>query len=170
MGIGSIGRIGEPTPLPGVDGTNSRRYMGALPATGGWVRLEVPAASVGLVGNTINGMAFTLIGGKATWDRAGKTAVTGGGINKDKYTVDATNNRFTELVYDAVGNVTKEKQIGLNRMEYKYDGNNHVVAAGLNIVSSGTAPTSQYFYDADGKRTRKMVSGVAFCMTKKEAN
>ncbi len=144
----------------GVDGTNSRRYMGALPATGGWVRLEVPAASVGLVGNTINGMAFTLIGGKATWDRAGKTAVTGGGINQDKYTVDATNNRFTELAYDAVGNVTKDKIIGSGRMEYKYDGNNHVTAAGVNFVTNNTAPTSQYVYDASGKRTRKIVSGV----------
>src|SRR5262249_29001637 len=27
----------------GVDGTASRQFMGALPATGGWVRLEVPA-------------------------------------------------------------------------------------------------------------------------------
>ena len=56
----------------GVDGTNSRRYMGALPAAGGWVRLEVPAALVGLEGRSVHGMAFTLYGGKATWDRAGK--------------------------------------------------------------------------------------------------
>jgi len=57
----------------GTDGTNSRRYMGALPATGQWVRLEVPASQVGLEGATLNGMAFTLNGGRATWDRAGKT-------------------------------------------------------------------------------------------------
>jgi hypothetical protein len=36
------------------------------------VRLEVPAALVGLEGRTLNGMAFTLFGGRATWDRAGK--------------------------------------------------------------------------------------------------
>ncbi len=144
----------------GTNNTDSRRYMGVLPATGGWVRLEVPAASVGLVGQTINGMAFSLFGGKATWDRAGKTAVTGGGINKEKYTVDATNNRFTELVYDAAGNVTKDKVIGTGRMEYKYDAENHVIAAGNNFVTNNTAPTSQYFYDANGKRTRKLVSGV----------
>lgn len=58
----------------GVNATDSRRYMGALPALGQWVRLEVPAAQVGLEGSTLNGMAFTLHGGRATWDRAGKSA------------------------------------------------------------------------------------------------
>jgi phosphatidylethanolamine-binding protein (PEBP) family uncharacterized protein len=58
----------------GTDGTASRRYMGALPPTGQWVRLAVPAAQVGLEGHTINGMAYTLYGGRATWDAAGKTA------------------------------------------------------------------------------------------------
>jgi hypothetical protein len=56
----------------GVDGTVSRRSMGALPATGQWVRLDIPAAQVGLEGRTLNGMAFTLYGGRATWDYAGK--------------------------------------------------------------------------------------------------
>jgi hypothetical protein len=49
-------------------GTN----MGSLPATGQWVRLEVPASSVGLEGSTLDGMAFSLFGGRATWDHAGK--------------------------------------------------------------------------------------------------
>jgi hypothetical protein len=56
----------------GVDGTASRRYMGPLPAAGQWVRLEVPAATVGLEGHVVNGMAFTLFGGRAIWDHAGK--------------------------------------------------------------------------------------------------
>ena len=60
----------------GTDGTVSRRYMGALPAVGQWVRLEVPAAQVGLEGRTLNGMAFTLYGGRATWDAAGKASAT----------------------------------------------------------------------------------------------
>src|SRR6185295_1874122 len=30
------------------------------------------ASQVGLEGHTLNGMAFTLYGGRATWDRAGK--------------------------------------------------------------------------------------------------
>jgi len=57
----------------GVDGTASRRFMGPLPPTGQWVRLEVPAELVGLEDREINGMAFTLWDGRATWDRAGKS-------------------------------------------------------------------------------------------------
>ena len=56
----------------GVDGTASRSYIGALPPSGQWVRLAVPAAQVGLAGHTLNGMAFSLYGGRATWDVAGK--------------------------------------------------------------------------------------------------
>ena len=58
----------------GIDGTNSRRYMGPLPAAGSWVKLEVPANLVGLEGLTLHGMAFSMWGGRATWDRAGKTS------------------------------------------------------------------------------------------------
>jgi hypothetical protein len=56
----------------GVDGTNSRRYMGTLPTTGQWVRLEVAASALGLEGRPVNGMAFTLFGGRAAWDHMGK--------------------------------------------------------------------------------------------------
>ena len=84
-----------------------------------------------------------------------------GGINKDKYTVDTASNRFTELNYDAAGNVVGEKFNGTGRNEYKYDAENHVVAYGYNIVTIPTNPvTSRYVYDASGKRTRKIVSGV----------
>lgn len=58
----------------GTNGTNSRRFMGALPPAGQWVRLEVPASLVGLEGRVLNGMAFTLHGGRATWDHAGKAS------------------------------------------------------------------------------------------------
>jgi hypothetical protein len=52
----------------GTNGTNSRRQISAsIPSTGQWVRLDVDASQVGLVGTTINGMAFTLFGGAATW-------------------------------------------------------------------------------------------------------
>ena len=65
-------RLLGPKLIPlGVDGTASRQYMGALPPTGQWVRLAVPAAQVGLEGRTLNGMAFTLYGGRATWDHTG---------------------------------------------------------------------------------------------------
>jgi hypothetical protein len=66
----------------GINGTSGRYYMGALPEAGRWVRLDVPASLVGLEGHTINGMAFTLYGGRATWDHAGKFA-----YSVDKYRV-----------------------------------------------------------------------------------
>ena len=49
--------------------------MGPLPATGQWVRLEVPASEVGLEGAAISGMAFTLFDGRATWDTTGVTSI-----------------------------------------------------------------------------------------------
>jgi hypothetical protein len=65
----------------GTDGQNSRRYMGALPATGEWIRLEAPASLVGLEGRTITGMAFTLYNGQAEWDQAGKNSLVGPPVN-----------------------------------------------------------------------------------------
>ncbi|MDR4477261.1 MAG: hypothetical protein R3B11_14825 [Nitrospira sp.] len=59
----------------GTDKTVSRQYMGPLPPPGRWVRLDVPAATVGLEGRIVDGMAFTLFDGTATWDRAGKRAL-----------------------------------------------------------------------------------------------
>jgi YD repeat-containing protein len=59
----------------GTDGTASRRYMGPLPAAGGWVRLEVPASAVGLEGLTVGAIAFSLYGGRANWDLAGVEGV-----------------------------------------------------------------------------------------------
>jgi len=56
----------------GVENTDSRRLIGPMPKPGRWIRLEVPAALVGLEGKTLKGMAFTLYGGRATWDQAGK--------------------------------------------------------------------------------------------------
>jgi hypothetical protein len=57
----------------GINGTNGRRYMGPLPAVGQWVRLDIPASEVGLEGTATSGMAFTLLGGRATWDVVGRT-------------------------------------------------------------------------------------------------
>jgi hypothetical protein len=57
----------------GTNGTASRRYMGALPPTGQWVRLEIPASAVGLEGAAVSGMAFSLYDGRVTWDTTGST-------------------------------------------------------------------------------------------------
>ncbi len=58
----------------GIDGSASRYYMGALPAAGQWVRLEVSANLLGLEGRTLRGMSFMLYNGRATWDQSGKAS------------------------------------------------------------------------------------------------
>jgi hypothetical protein len=50
----------------------SRQYMGELPPAGRWVRLEVPPSVVELVDQPVDGMAFTLFDGQATWDHVGR--------------------------------------------------------------------------------------------------
>ena len=60
----------------GTDGTASRRSMGALPAAGQWVRLQIPASQVGLEGKTLQGLAFAAYGGRVTWDAAGKASAS----------------------------------------------------------------------------------------------
>jgi hypothetical protein len=56
----------------GTDGTGSRLRLGPLPPTGQWVRLEIPARAVKLENQTVTGMGFMLVNGRATWDRTGK--------------------------------------------------------------------------------------------------
>ncbi|MDJ0574112.1 MAG: hypothetical protein QNJ65_02950, partial [Xenococcaceae cyanobacterium MO_234.B1] len=56
----------------GID-SNSNRYMGPLPISGRWVRLEVPVSLLGLtVDNAIVGMAF-IADGRVAWAHAGKS-------------------------------------------------------------------------------------------------
>jgi RHS repeat-associated protein len=141
----------------GVDGTESKRYMGPLPAAGGWVRLEVPASAVGLEGMTVNGMAFSLYDGRATWDKAGKVGLfygAGPPINNNVYTVDAGRNRLTlvngaAMSYDAAGNQTND-----GSGQRTYDAENRMLTATNGGVSSS------YTYDADGQRVRRIIGGV----------
>ncbi len=78
---------GADHPSYGIDGTASRRYMGALPPAGQWVQLKVPARQVNLEGSTISGMAFTLYDGSATWDAAGRLMIA----SSATVTVNGTN-------------------------------------------------------------------------------
>lgn len=48
-----------------------RHSMGALPAPGEWVRLEVPASLVGVAGKTVTGLRFHVHSGKVWFDRGG---------------------------------------------------------------------------------------------------
>ncbi len=61
----------------GKDGTPERLAMGGLPATGRWIRLEVPVDRLRLApGTVIDGWAFTQHGGSLHWDAAGITTRT----------------------------------------------------------------------------------------------
>jgi hypothetical protein len=85
----------------GASGTPSRRYMGPLPPAGQWVRLEVPASQVDLEGKQIRGMAFSLFGGRATWDAAGKlTQSQGNGSGPAIVSLTAQDNSATEGATD----------------------------------------------------------------------
>jgi YD repeat-containing protein len=141
----------------GTNGTASRRYMGPLPQAGGWVRLEVPASAVGLEGKTVNGMAFTLYDGRATWDKAGKVGLmygVGPPINNGVYTVDAGSNRLTSvdgvaMSYDAAGNQTNDGSGART-----YDAENRLLTA----TNGGVG--GSYTYDANGKRVRRTIGGL----------
>jgi hypothetical protein len=57
----------------GRDGSAGRHYTGPVPPAGKWTRLQVRASAVGLDGASVNGMGFSLVGGKAAWDEAGSS-------------------------------------------------------------------------------------------------
>ena len=57
----------------GRSGSAGRFPAGALPPAGRWVRLTVPASSVGLESSTVSGMSYSLVDGGATWDAAGRS-------------------------------------------------------------------------------------------------
>ncbi len=64
---------GDPDAIAwGQSGTPSRHHVGPLPAPGGWARLAVPAAAVGLApGMQITGLALTQSDGHVRWDLVG---------------------------------------------------------------------------------------------------
>jgi hypothetical protein len=60
----------------GQNGSAGRHPAGPLPPPGRWVRLSVPARAVGLEGAAVNGMGFSQVDGRATWDAAGRTGAS----------------------------------------------------------------------------------------------
>jgi len=67
----------------GKDKSTERMHFGPLPKTGEWVRLEVPAAKVGIKpGVAINGWAFTQFDGTVYWDKSGSVTKTPQGDQK----------------------------------------------------------------------------------------
>ena len=67
---------GADTITYGNNGTAGRYYAGALPATGKWVMLSIPASAVGLEGSAVSGMDFSLYNGGVTWDAIGRSSAT----------------------------------------------------------------------------------------------
>jgi hypothetical protein len=109
-----------------------RTYMGPLPAAGGWVRLEVPASAVDLAGRAISGMAFTLFGGTATWDRAGVVGYTYG------LPVDTDGDGLADYLEDANGNgVVDTGETDPASVDTDYDGRSDAQE-----VEEGTSPTN----------------------------
>ena len=60
-----------------LSGANAAIYRAPLPPLGQWVRLQVPAADLGLDGQTVNGMGFGLLDGRAAFGAVGRVGVDG---------------------------------------------------------------------------------------------
>ena len=58
----------------GNNNTAGRYSVGALPTTGQWVKISVPASAVGLEGLTVSGMTFAAQGGTVYWDAIGRAS------------------------------------------------------------------------------------------------
>jgi hypothetical protein len=145
---------GDNSILYGNSGSSSRRYMGALPSAGQWIRLEVPASQVGLEGSTLRGMAFSVFNGQATWDAAGKgkplaVTITSG---TNTTTVDtnaptvATNNPTVDTNPPTVGtnNVSTdvdEKDPVVSTNNPSVDSNPPTVVTNTPTVQTNTAVT-----------------------------
>ncbi|HEV7684742.1 MAG TPA: Ig-like domain-containing protein, partial [Pyrinomonadaceae bacterium] len=65
----------------GTTGTENWRYMGSLPEAGEWARLEIPAAFVGLEGQSVSGMGFGFFkqsgNAQVLWGKSGKSLNVG---------------------------------------------------------------------------------------------
>jgi hypothetical protein len=80
---------GEDKIQAGTQNTVARVRIGEIPATDQWVRLEIPAAAVGLAGKKLHGISFMLFGGQCKWNRAG--AVDPAEVPEQVLTVQSTN-------------------------------------------------------------------------------
>jgi hypothetical protein len=129
----------------GVDGTNSRRFMGALPAAGQWIRLEVPASLVGLEGRVLNGLAFSMWGGRATWDFAGKN----GTVVPSRNVAAAVNGAFATASSTTNGNFPASAAINGDRTGSSWGTPN----GGWNDASEGVYSQDWVRVDFNGAKT-----------------
>ena len=140
----------------GTDGTVSRQHIGALPATGGWVHLAVPASAVGLGGTTVSGMAFTLYGGQADWDQAG---VASAPAEPTGLTATAGNGQV------ALNWTASSGASSYNLYRSTSSGTEQLVAAGItgtSYTNTGLTNGSTYYYEV----TAVNGNGESTCPTK----
>jgi len=109
----------------GTDGTASRRSMGALPATGGWTRLDVPASAVGLEGKSLQGMDFAVFNGRATWDYVGTALPASTNSTSSANTPSGSTN--------STSNSSSTNSLGTNAPMFEYDAPN-IPAVGDNML------------------------------------
>lgn len=69
---------GEPFPEAAADGEGLTLHAGELPPAGQWLRLELPAARLGLGNAVADGMGFALVDGRAAFAATGVRARDGG--------------------------------------------------------------------------------------------
>jgi hypothetical protein len=154
----------------GTDGTGSRRYMGPLPSPGRWTRLEVAARDVGLEGRIVNGLAFTLFGGRAAWDHAGKSlsiagnelagAINAGAALAD---MDTDGDGFSDQ-YESVENTDPFDPLSFTRLPMtitKLQGAFNFAAAGRDACTiSGILPDVPAGYEYAGQTLILNVGGA----------
>lgn len=66
----------------GVEGTAGMKRIGDVPAAGSWVRLEIPAAEIGMEGRTATGFYLGVVNGRAWFDRVSVAPAGSGAMRR----------------------------------------------------------------------------------------
>jgi hypothetical protein len=114
-------------------------YVAPLPTAGKWQQLTVLASQVGLGGVTVNGLAFTLYGGRATWDCAG--LLSSNGTNPIKTQSPTPTNTLAISMSASMPSLSWPTTIGaVYQVVYKNNLTDPIwTAAGPAISGTGTA-------------------------------
>lgn len=146
----------------GVNGTASQYPVGALPAAGQWVRIEVPASAVGLEGSNLSGMQFILYNGRATWDYAGKgTLTTLADTTPPTVSIAAPANGASVSGAAVTLFANAADNVGVASVQFKLDGSNlggavtvspYTLAWNSTTVANGSHTLSAVASDAAGNQ------------------